>query len=466
MTGLRYCLGSREEGGALAGVGGVQLAVLLVGCAVALGFVRGFPSALGLVLAAAAVGAAAAVAFVPAGGATVAERVPTWAGWAWRTVRGAREWRSSVVGHRRDSSTGPPGLDGVELLRVPLAGGGEMGVLADRAASAVTSVLELRCASLVLDDEDQARDRLAAWAGLLAATGREASAVRRVQWLERTVPDDGSGVGAPPGATPTVSPLESPMASYLDLVGSAVPARLLHRIHLAVQVDAGAEPLACLVDETERIRRELDGRAGIEVVDVLAAASLGDLLRSTFEPACVTPGRAGVDVPPWPLAVREEWDRLRTDMAVHGVYWAQEWPSDPVGARFLAPLLLEAQAVRTVSVVFESVPVLRAQRDVRRRQTGAVADDELRRRWGFRAGPRRRQERARLDRREAELAVGHTDVRFACFVAVSGTRDEELDRGGRDVERAALGSGVVLRRLCGDQAGAFSCVLPLCRGLR
>lgn len=466
MTGARYSLGNREEGGALAGIGGVPLAVLLVGCALALGCVRRFPSGVGLVLAASVVGVAAAVAFVPVGGTTAAERLPTWVGWVWRTIKGRREWHAHTVGSQPGSHVAAPGLDGVELLRVPLADGGELGVLTDASAGVVTAVLELGCSSLVLDGEVEAGDRLGCWAGLLAAAGREASPVRRLQWLERTLPDDGTEVGDFLRANLAVEAGHAPLTSYLELVGSEVVNHLRHRVHLAVQVGAGSDLLASLADETERIGRHLDGRAGIEVVGALGADALGELIRSTYEPARVTSGGTARQVPPWPLAVREEWDRLRTDTTVHGVYWAQQWPADPVGASFLAPFLLDAGGVRTVSVVLEAVPSLRAQRDVRRRQTGALADDELRRRWGFRSGPHRRHERARLDRREAEIATGHTDVRFACYVAVSGSCDDELDRAGREVERAALGSGIVLRRLCGDQAAAFSCALPLCKGLR
>ena len=71
-----------------------------------------------------------------------------------------------------------------------------------------------------------------------------------------------------------------------------------------------------------------------------------------------------------------------------------------------------------------------------------------------------------LARREAELAEGHASFRFSGYVTVSAPSDGELATAVDSVQHAAGQSRLVLRRLYGDQASAYSCTLPLCRGLR
>jgi len=70
-----------------------------------------------------------------------------------------------------------------------------------------------------------------------------------------------------------------------------------------------------------------------------------------------------------------------------------------------------------------------------------------------------------LARREAELAEGHASFRYSGFVTVSAATDEELAVACDAVQHAAGQSRLSLRRLYGDQASAYTCTLPLCRGL-
>ena len=71
-----------------------------------------------------------------------------------------------------------------------------------------------------------------------------------------------------------------------------------------------------------------------------------------------------------------------------------------------------------------------------------------------------------LARREAELADGHASFRYAGFVTVSATDNDELAAACDAVQHAAGQCRIALRRLYGDQAKAYTCTLPLGRGLR
>ena len=169
---------------------------------------------------------------------------------------------------------------------------------------------------------------------------------------------------------------------------------------------------------------------------------------------------------PGPMGMHAEWGRLRTDGTWHTTYWIAEWPRTDVGADFLGPLLLASDFRRSVSVVMEPVSPLRAARPDR-----AGADRRHRRR---RAAPAQRfpghdaqlrREEEVLVQREDELATGHASFRFSGYVTVSTPDTEALDEACGRVEQIAGQSGLELRRCYGDQAVAFTCTLPLGRGL-
>jgi hypothetical protein len=94
-----------------------------------------------------------------------------------------------------------------------------------------------------------------------------------------------------------------------------------------------------------------------------------------------------------------------------------------------------------------------------------LADSELRRRGGFVSTARHARQSEVLARREAELAEGHASFRYSGYVTVSAPSQEELLAACDVVQHAAGQSRLALRRLYGDQASAYTCTLPLCRGL-
>jgi len=488
MTEAGYSFGGRERRGLVAGVRAGQLVILGVAGVAALVLVRVLPSTAGLAAAVVCLSAGAAAAFVPVAGRTADEWLPALAGWWLRGSSGQAHWKSRAVREGRTRTRpvpveAPPGLAGVAILGVAAAEGREFGVLRDSSEHTYTAVLDLRPASLALADSAERQARLEGWADTLASLARPGCRVRRVQWIERTLPDDSDEIGRYLREELALAPSARSVQSYLDLVDEAGPLQQRHKTYLAVQVAAppaarparDAPACALLLEEVRRLVPHLEA-AGIPVAGALTPRLVALALRSAFDPVSITTtaGRTPGDPSSegcgpeaaWPLALEERWSSLRTDGAVHATYWVQEWPRSEVGADFLAPLLLTQQCVRTVAVTMEPVPPLRAQREVEAHQTGDDADDALRSRWGFRIGSRRRREREHMSRREEELAAGHTDVRFSGYVTVTGSSDEELERACAEVELTAQQSRLDLRRLHGEQCGAFTFTLPLGRGLR
>ena len=164
------------------------------------------------------------------------------------------------------------------------------------------------------------------------------------------------------------------------------------------------------------------------------------------------------------MAMSEEWATLRVDGMVHATFWVAEWPRVEVRSDFLAPLLLSATRA-TLSMVMEPLAPEKALRKVEASRTADMADTELRRRSGFVFTARHARESEVLARREAELADGHASFRYAGFVTVSAADETELEVACDSVQHAAGQARLILRRLYGDQASAYTCTLPLARGL-
>jgi len=235
------------------------------------------------------------------------------------------------------------------------------------------------------------------------------------------------------------------------------------QIRLTKPLEVGCASLAREVGSLVRLLSD----AEVEVESVLTADDLARQLLRTYEPQ-VGGGAYGSASPvgdPWPMAMEESWSSVRVDGMVHATFWVAEWPRTEVRSDFLAPLLL-GSARSTLAVVMEPLGPDTAVRKVEASRTADLADAELRRRGGFVSTARHARESEVLARREAELAEGHASFRYSGYVTVSATGEEELAAACDIVLHAAGQSRLALRRLYGDQASAYACTLPLCRGLR
>ncbi len=133
--------------------------------------------------------------FVPFEGRTPAEWVPVALRFGLRRRRGDYRSAAPGVGFRTDGDEDreaslPPELEGVDLLSIPY-GGEEVGVLCERRAGIYTAAIAVRADAFALRDAAEQSRALESWGGVLASCARENSAVRRVQWSERTVPGQG-----------------------------------------------------------------------------------------------------------------------------------------------------------------------------------------------------------------------------------------------------------------------------------
>ncbi len=494
---IGYRFGPLERRGLLGPVRTGQAALLLLGGAVAVTAIDVLPSVGGALIGAIAVVMTASLSFVPLAGRTADQ---------WLTVvvsflaggarldgnRGRRFLSSSPTLGMRWNGLGdrlldPPGrppaaVGDVSITEVSYRQRG-VGILSERRGRRLTAVLACRAASFALLDPDAQERRLSRWGLVLASTA--GSAVRRLQWIERTSPArfDELARWLHKAKDPSTPLRGTPMVeSYLELISGSARVAQDHEILIAIQVDASrlrdrGQPILeqALLEQTERVARGLEA-AEIRVLGALAPAQLSRALRTAFDPfagadmdalQAVDPSREGIsEVNAWPLGAQESWDHLRCDGAHHATYWIGAWPRVEVSPMFMDALLGSSEVVRTVSVTFEPIPPSRSTREVEAAVTRDRADRELRRRFGQGETARQRLAQEAATRREAELAAGHAEVRLAGFVTVTGRDQEELRRAcARVLEHAARGR-VELHRMYGQQAQAFTFTLPLARGLR
>jgi hypothetical protein len=475
-----FRFGPRDRSGLIAGIRTGQLVVMTTALVLAVVLLRSLREAVSGPLAFLVVAFAAAVTFWPIGGRTVEEWIPTALRYgSFAVARG----RSAAVQVSRDAQARrPPSVFGsFELLEILTSQGRVLGALRDKTNGTWTAVLSIGGDAFALLGEGERLRRVDGWSSVLAAISRDSSALYRLQWIERTLPDRGeryknyftrfalNGIDGPSRA------MSNAQASYEEFLSHEADGLLRHELLLAVSVrgpkgrlrdtnvPSSSRPQRFTEEVLVREVATLDQRcrdAGIAIDGVLSRDGLAGLLRHSVE---VAP-RAGPVTWPWPIAVDTSWSTFCTDGTWHATYWIAEWPRSDVGTGFLIPLLVGAQERRAVSVVMAPVPPVKAVRAAERARTSGVADDELRRRHGFALTARTRREHDAAARREGELAEGHAAYRFSGYVTVTSTGRGELDQACARIEQAAALARLELCRLYGTQAEAFCCTLPTGRG--
>ena len=358
---------------------------------------------------------------------------------------------------------------GIVLAALASAPGRPTGVIVDRRHGRWIAAIPVKGRSFsLLDPEEQAR-RLDGWRVVLNSLGRPGTAVRRVQWIERSFPEVAAGLLRTAESLKPAGGSDNAVSSYQDLVAGASPAQV-HQTYVLAAVAGPPELGSSHGRRAEEVLlreiRLLEGQlrnADLMPSPPLDLDELTDTIATVYEPAGSR--RGSFRSSPWPVAEDEEWSYIRSGGCWHATYWIADWPRVDVNPDFMIPLLV-SEGRRTVSLVMEPVPPDRAAREVRSARTADAADDHLRSRAGFLPSARRGRESEGVVRREVELADGHAEFRFSGYVSVHAADRESLDLACAETEHAAQAARVEIRRLFGRQREALSWTLPLARGLR
>jgi hypothetical protein len=515
MNETTYRFAPHPGGGRILGLRPAQLTILIAAGVIGLDALRA-GALTGLALALAIIAAGAAVALMPLRRQTLEQWVPVTVRYALARLDRTHRFRAqrAQLGHIIQIPGGtldpqPPGaprscpaeLADLELLEVKLTRyqDAPLGVVKDRRARTLTATLRVSGRAFALLAPEEREARLEEYGAVLAALARDDSPVRRISWIERTLPADADALGSYLlDAKRIDATLEDPpdeLVSYLQLIGRAGNVAEEHELLFSLQIDThrpaarraitrmgGGDlgALAVLAEETGQLIELLD-EAAITVTGVLTRTGLAAAIRGGYDPwgarqrqrqldpAAGDPGIA--EHTATPAARDEQWGHTRTDGALHCTLWAAEWPRIDVRALFLQPLLMDTRCVRSVAMVMELVGPGRAARHAERQATEAATEQNLRQRVGQRTSQRQAQRDSAAEQRERELAEGHAAIRYAAYITVS-VRDsgpgalDELESAVARVELEAKRAPLRLERMWGQQAEAFTYSLPLGRGLR
>lgn len=495
----RYRFGPLERKGVVAGLRSGQ--IIIIGLAVALCMMLLMTTtsqavwiAIALILCTTFMGI-----FMEPMGRGIDQWIPVLFRWVKKSFRGGHSWVTPLPVLGADVVNGqvvaaeiplPESLEGLSILSVPLENmRSTVGILKDKNDSSFTGVLAVRGTAFALLDESEKERRLSSWGDVLSGLARQGSNIHRIQWIERTLPDDGDALNRYLAEAKSDDDADSKFVrSYVDLLQEYGPQNQQHEVYLALQINANKKAARAIRkagggDEgaAQVMLRELKqlalrlGEADIQVEGALTPRLLSRVFRTAVDPESSSgiarrnrfhPDEKGVSPESaWPTAINNTWSHYQTDNAYHATYWISEWPRLDVGSDFLAPLMIRSSRMRTVSMTMEPIDPSRASRDVESRHTSYLADEELRTRAGYIPTKRRQHEIEALERRETELAHGYVEYRISGYVTVTALTLEELDEACTEVEQAAQQSRLELRRLFGEQDWAFSCTLPTARGL-
>lgn len=418
------------------------------------------------------------LAWLPVGGRSVIDWSPVATNWAWRVVTGQTAYRRRVMRPRPAGTLALPG-DAAAFREYTDPDTGTV-IVHDPHNQRLIAVVEVSHPAFVLLDPAEQERRVYGWSRVLATCCRS-SQIARLQVLERTLPDSGSGLarwwadhGTDDGSWVA--------HTYRELIDQAGPAGERHITTISLALDMAAAGRA--------IRAAGGGLRGAAAVmrqematlsTALRAADLqpsgwydpGQLavaLRSAYDPAvAATLERSGLGrdlATAGPVAVEETWDRLRSDAAHHAVLWISEWPRTLVYPGFLGPLVLSSGITRTISLVCDPIRADVAARSIRRRKTEYISDAAQRAKIGQLEDAHHAAEYQDVLQQEADITAGHGLLRYTGLVAVSATTPADLDAAVSEIEQAAIQASCETRRLVGQQAQAFTAAaLPLCRGL-
>lgn len=407
------------------------------------------------------------LALTSVGGRPLVEWVPLSTAWGVRRLTGAREVALPVP--RRTLEL--PGVGTIPVVTTSALGAA---LLIDRRGGAVTAVARVSGHGFVLDDPGTQGRKVDGWGRALAAIGRR-RAVRRVQLVLRTTPagDTSAHRWWRDNAVATGSWAGTVLADLMD-EAAYVGRRAETLLAIALRPPRGG--LRRLSDPDVRtLEQELgavaDALAGADI-DITGWVRVGEVhsvLRTAYDPT-TRPAPAPDHVPsaaaPPAMGVAESWTHVATDGGVHATYWIAEWPRSDVHPGFLQPLMLSPDAVRTVTLIAEPLPIASSLREIRRAKAEHAADSAQRARIGQVEDESIRAELDDLLRREQELVAGHGDLRFTGLVTVTARSAEELDAACAATEAAAAQALCELRRLVGQQASAhLAATVPLARGV-
>lgn len=156
-----------------------------------------------------------------------------------------------------------------------------------------------------------------------------------------------------------------------------------------------------------------------------------------------------------PVGARDYWNKLRINECVHRTFIIDEWPQKQVTPGFMRELTQKLRFRHTVTLVFERGNTENALRKV----NNAIQDKDIamgiQEKMGRRVSLETKRELGDLERLEAELTSGATEVMPRGFISITAGNDDELESNQRHLMAAANRAGLKLLPCYNQQTAAF-----------
>jgi hypothetical protein len=387
----------------------------------------------------------------------------------------------------------PGELHGVALVETTWPWtSGPVAVVHDRSFDRVSATITVSADGFPMRSLSEQDAMLAVWGAAVAPFARPHSPVVRITWHEWSHPKGVAShrqlVAASLARRNGDHPDPRALADYDVLLDQQAPVTVAHEVTITVSVDLrrvrrrrGMAPfdaaVGALGEELELFVQRLDG-AGMSPSPPLTPTDVSCLIRMRSDPSRARPrqlkalrqslatstGRAGLE---WgPMAVETGWASCTVDGSVHRTYRMTSLPLLPMPANWLDPLLTDTATTRTVTLVWEPIPLNKAAAAANRELTSIEASNEEKVKRGFRVTARERRRLDDVEARERELARGHPEFRHAGLVTVTADTLSALDDACAQVENAAGKSLIDLRPLVARQGLGWVASLPLGRSFR
>jgi hypothetical protein len=390
--------------------------------------------------------------------------------------RPALDWVAPFIGHRRDAFSGttrwrsalptlprPGAADGVRLslpaefgrLRVMTCPDDpSIGMIIDAATKTLTVSFEVCGVDRFSLLDCAERDALiAGWGDALSVLADTDESLSRLQLSERAL-----ALAADP--YPSEPDRDDPADWRADIAAFATA----HETRLAAQWTFGKVDSTAL--SVIAARCQLVCRTLVSARLVARPLSTSEVISEMSSMLTGQPTRDGhLAERPGPLSRRSEWTHVVLDERLHRAFAISGWPSAPVGAAWMSPLLLAAPdaVARTVSLHLERVVPAAAARVARSRRAKATLDQADRARFGMTSSAALDNAQASGVAMDTELAAGYRTHRLAGLVTLSGETIADLDEASRVLRQAAAVCRIELRPLHGQHASALASTAPLCR---
>jgi hypothetical protein len=328
-----------------------------------------------------------------------------------------------------------------------------IGMIIDATARTVTVSFEVCGVDRFPLLDSAERDALiAGWGDALSVLADTDESLTRLQLIERAVP-----FAANP--YPPEPDLDDADVWLSDVAALATA----HETRLTAQWTFGKVDAAALAVIAARC--QLLCRTLVSARLVARPLSTPEVLGEVTRTLTGQPSDDGLADTAGPLSRRSDWTHVAVDERVHRSFAISGWPSAPVGAAWMSPLLLAAPdaVTRTVSLHLERVLPAAAARIARSRRAKATLDQADRARFGMTSSAALDNAQASGVAMDAELAAGYRTHRLAGLVTISGDTVSDLDDAARVLRQAAAVCRIELRPLHGQHAEALAATAPLCR---